>query len=141
MGLAFGQTDVLKKEGSLMNAAMSKKLRWLAFSAAFLGMGFAMPSCPGQQAMQQQIDALTTTNAALTKKVQELDSQVKTLNTDMNSAKEIFNQLNNAIQAQKTALEQLDTAFKASQAKPAPVAKTKATPKAAAKTPLKKKGK
>src|SRR4051812_33793358 len=109
---------------------MNKNLRWAAMGIATLALGFSMPSCPGQQAVQQQVDSLVTANAAMTKKVQELDAQVRDLNKDMNNAKDIFGQMNNAIQAQKAALDQLDVAFKASQApktaaKSAPTAKGK----------------
>lgn len=85
--------------------------------AAFLGMGMSMPSCPGQQAMQQQIDTLTTQNADLTKKLQGADSQIKTLNADMTQVKTLLKPMADAIQAQKTAMDQLNANLTELQAK------------------------
>ena len=54
---------------------MNKKIQALVTAGAFLGMGIAMPSCPGQQAMQQQIDTLQTKTIELTQKISKVDSQ------------------------------------------------------------------
>jgi septal ring factor EnvC (AmiA/AmiB activator) len=80
-------------------------------------MGMAMPSCPGQQAMQQQIDALQTANTELTKKVQTLTLEVNTINTDMAQVKQILPQITNLMTTQKTTLDQYDIAIKDLQAK------------------------
>jgi septal ring factor EnvC (AmiA/AmiB activator) len=96
---------------------MNKNLRWLVFSGAFLGMGISMPSCPGQQAMQQQIDSLQASNTDLSKKVQTLNNQLASLNNDMNQVKQLLPQMTNVIQAQKGALDQLDVQVKEVQAK------------------------
>jgi septal ring factor EnvC (AmiA/AmiB activator) len=95
---------------------MNKKFYVILF-AAFIGMGMSMPSCPGQQAMQQQIDTLTTQNADLTKRVQGLDSQVKQLNSDMGQVKQLLKPMSDAIQAQKAGMDQLDANMKEIQAK------------------------
>jgi septal ring factor EnvC (AmiA/AmiB activator) len=91
---------------------MKKHLRWLVFLTAFCGMGISMPSCPGQQAMQQQIDALQTSNADLTKKVQTLTTQLESANADLTQIKQVLPQMTNVIQAQKGALDQLDASVK-----------------------------
>ena len=96
---------------------MKNNIRWLVFAGAFAGMGIAMPSCPGQQAMQQQIDALQITNTDLTKKVQALNTQVTSLNNDMTQVKQLLPQMTNVIQAQKGALDQLNTSVKDLQSK------------------------
>src|SRR4051812_23085294 len=96
---------------------MKKYSQWFVFAAAFLGMGIAMPSCPGQQAMQQQIDALQTSNTDLTKKVQTLNTEITTLHKDMEQVKQLLPQITNVIQAQKGALDQLDGTVKDMQAK------------------------
>ena len=44
----------------------------LVLGTAFLGLGLSMPSCPGQQAMQDQIDPDATSPRRLsTKKIQK----------------------------------------------------------------------
>lgn len=108
---------------------MNKKLTWVAFGAAFAGMGMAMPSCPGQQAMQQQIDALNAKNGELEKRVQTMNTQLTTVNKDMGDVKTLLSQVSNTVLAQKQAIEQLDAAVKAAASKPAPKAAAKPAPK------------
>jgi septal ring factor EnvC (AmiA/AmiB activator) len=87
---------------------MNKNLKWAVLSLGVLGMGMAMPSCPGQQAMQQQIDSLQTSSTEMTKKVQALNAQVTALQKDMDQAKQLLPQMTNVIQAQKAALDQIE---------------------------------
>ena len=97
---------------------------YLVLFAAFLGMGMSMPSCPGQQAMQEQIDKLMTQNADLNKRLISMDSQVKALNGDMVQVKTLLKPMSDAIQAQKAAQDQLEANIKEIQAKmTAPAAK------------------
>ncbi len=109
-------------------------LKVLLIAILVTGMGIAMPSCPGQQALQQQVDKLTTQNADSTKRIQALDEHVKTLNGEMAQAKQLLLQITNVIQAQKASIELLETAVKS-----AP--KGKAAKAAPAKAAAKKKGK
>ena len=95
---------------------MNTKLIVLAVGA-FLTLGIAMPSCPGQRAMQQQIDSLQTANAALTKKVQILESESRVHTQELSQAKQLFTQITQVIQAQKGALDQLNVAVKDLQTK------------------------
>lgn len=44
-----------------------------------IGMGIALPSCPGQQAMQTQIDVAMRTATDLNKKLIEKDNQLKAM--------------------------------------------------------------
>lgn len=104
----------------------------------FIGLGMAMPSCPGQQAMQQQIDSLQATTNDLSKRLQTIDAQGKTLTSDMSQVKQLLKPMSDAIQAQKTAIDQLDANFKELQAKLAAAAAAKPAPKPAAKAPAKK---
>lgn len=85
--------------------------------AAFIGMGMSMPSCPGQQAMQQQIDTLTSQNAELVKRFQVMDSQIKMLNKDMGDVKSLLKPIADTVQAQKTSIDQLDANLKEIQSK------------------------
>ena len=87
---------------------MKKYFKYLIFAASFAGMGIAMPSCPAQQAMQQQIDVIQTNNMDTTKKLRTLQTQVTGLSNDMNQVKQLLPQMTNVIQAQKGALDQLD---------------------------------
>jgi uncharacterized coiled-coil protein SlyX len=80
-------------------------------------MGLAMPSCPGQQAMQQQIDTLSTDNTSLRKTVMSLDGQMKSMNTYMDQNKQVVEQMSSTILAQKTAMDQMNAGLKDLQTK------------------------
>jgi septal ring factor EnvC (AmiA/AmiB activator) len=111
---------------------MKKNLRWLVMGASFLGLGLSMPSCPGQQAMQQQVDALQAKNNELTKQIQGMDSQVKGMSKEVGDMRTLLGEVTNAIQGQRQTLTQLEDAVKNMQSKPA-------AGKGAAKAPAKKK--
>lgn len=87
---------------------MKKYFKYLIFAASFAGMGIAMPSCPGQQALQQQIDTFQNNYLDTNKKIRTLQTQVTGLSNDMNQVKQLLPQMTNVIQAQKGALDQLD---------------------------------
>jgi septal ring factor EnvC (AmiA/AmiB activator) len=96
---------------------LKKEIKWIMIPASFAAMGLGMPSCPGQQAMQQQIEMLQTANTDLSKKVQAHSQQLTNLNNDMNQVKQILPQVTNLLTSQKTALDQLEQAVKELQAK------------------------
>lgn len=91
---------------------MKKNLRWVVFALSFAGMGIAMPSCPGQEALQQQVDSLKTSNLELTKKVQNLQSQVTTLNQDMDQVKKLLPTMTNVITSYQGAIKRMDDDIK-----------------------------
>ena len=85
----------------------------VALVAAFMFLGISMPSCPGQQAMQQQLDQLQAKNAEQAKTVQKLDSQLKAMSSDMTQVKTLLVQVTNTVLAHKQSIEQIETAMKA----------------------------
>ncbi len=108
------------------------KIMSAALALSALGLGVSMPSCPGNQAMQSQVDALQTSQADLNRKILALDSKMRIVDTDMPQIKQILAQMTSTIQAQKAALDQLDAAVKAVDAKASHGgggAKAKAAPK------------
>lgn len=97
---------------------MNKKLTTgFMLATAVLGMGLSMPNCPGQQAMQQQIDTLQTGNADLKRNLQTLDAKVKTLTDEVAAAKKFREDVTPILQAYKGLLEQMDASVKGLQAK------------------------
>jgi septal ring factor EnvC (AmiA/AmiB activator) len=72
-------------------------------------MGMSLPSCPGQKEMQQQIELLQTQNADLGKKIQALTTQIGSVTNDMNQVKQILPQVTGVIEAQKGAIDRIDT--------------------------------
>jgi len=105
---------------------MKKTMNWIVLSLSVLGMGMGMPSCPGQQEAKEKMDALHAANTELSKKVHDLGTQVNTLNQDMQQVKQLLPQMTNVIQAQKGALDELNTAVnEMRKAKTAPLKKAK----------------
>lgn len=94
------------------NQPRSNITYYVVLGAAFLGMGMSMPSCPGQQAMQQQVDLLTQQNQELNKRTLSMDGQIKSLNSDMTQVKTLLKPMADAIQAQKAGMDQLDANLK-----------------------------
>jgi len=84
---------------------------------AFVTMGISMPSCPGQQAIQQQIDALQARATESDQKVQALTNQVSTLNKEMTDVKSLLEQVGQTVIAQKDAISALEAANKAMEEK------------------------
>jgi septal ring factor EnvC (AmiA/AmiB activator) len=90
---------------------------------ALLTMGIAMPSCPGQQAIQQQIDALTTRANEGDQKLQGMTTQVGSLSKEMTDAKALLEQLSQTVIAQKDAIATLEASNKELQDKVAGMGK------------------
>ncbi len=71
-------------------------------------MGVDMPSCPGQQAMQQQVEALQGKQAELMKQAQAQDAHIKVLNAEIGQSKALLAQVSQTVLAQKEALDRLE---------------------------------
>ena len=92
----------------------------------------SLPSCPGDKAMQQQIDSLQTSNQDMTRKLQNLDNQLKSADSDVVAQKSLITQLATTVSAQKEAIDNLYNQIKILQAKadkPAPAVKKTAKKK------------
>jgi septal ring factor EnvC (AmiA/AmiB activator) len=95
-------------------SSRNKKVSLALFPViGFLTMGISMPSCPGQQALQQQIDALQARATETDQKIQGLTTQVNTLSKEMNDAKSLLEQVGQTVIAQKDAISALEGAHKA----------------------------
>jgi septal ring factor EnvC (AmiA/AmiB activator) len=92
---------------------MKKNISLIVLVAALISMGLSMPGCPGQQALQKQVDELTAKSLESSKRIQNLETQVRSLTGDMNQVKTLLTQVSNTVLAQKTAIEQLEGALKA----------------------------
>lgn len=115
---------------------MKKTMSIVACTAAFIGMGMGMPQCPGEKAMQDQVDSLKATQITMTQKLNSVDAQAKAANMDVGQIKQAITQLAGAVDAQKDALKRLDESIKELQNKLASMSsRPSAKPKA------KKKGK
>lgn len=109
---------------------MKKTLTGFAFIVAILGMGISMPSCPGQQAMQDKVDALEKSNADLRKAVMTSADTSRAMAADLSTVKTEIGQMSQELQAEATRLGTLDASVNDIKARlAAPPAKTKAAPK------------
>src|SRR4051812_16080074 len=102
---------------------MTKKLISAAWmGVAVLAMGITMPQCPGQQAMQQQIDDLRTKEADLNKKLAALETAVRPAVTDVAAMKQGITPMVQQVQAMAPRLDTLEAGMKDIQAKMAAAA-------------------
>ena len=90
-----------------MNTFKKSVLRFALTGLAFAGMAFTLPSCPGQQALQEQVDTMSTSVQKQTKAVNDLSAQVRTMNDEMNTMKSLLSQVSSTVLAQKTTIEEL----------------------------------
>ncbi|MFZ9596337.1 MAG: hypothetical protein ACO3A2_09700 [Bdellovibrionia bacterium] len=91
---------------------MNHIIKGMILGASFIGLGFSMPSCSDTKAMQQQMEALQTSNTELTKKVKTLSTQLTELSNDMTQVKQLLPQVTNVVTAQKGQLESMDASLK-----------------------------
>jgi len=103
---------------------MSKRFVAPVIGASFLMMGLSMPSCPGQQAMQQQVDALKASEAEMKNRISGLEGQIKSLRDEAEQNKGLMAQLSTGIAEQGKAIEEMKAAA-AAQSKPAAKAAAK----------------
>lgn len=82
-----------------------------------LFIGATAPSCPGNQAVQQQLEQVQNQNQGLIREVQTLEAQVKEMRTEMTQLRTLATQIGNTVLAQKQALEQVGS-VRATQAAP-----------------------
>lgn len=95
----------------------NKKIFFAVLTGACLTMAMTMPSCPGQQAMQQQIDTLQTSQQDVAAKVRGLEGQVKASAAGTEDQKKMMAEMGAAIAAQKTAIDNLNAAVQQLDAK------------------------
>lgn len=107
---------------------MTNRKLLLVSLLTILVLGLGMPSCPGQQAMQQQLDGVQTTANDNNKKIQQLTSQVNMLNTEVGKLKEVLTQATATIEAHQGAIKQMEDSIKAIQALP-PASKSSSSSK------------
>lgn len=91
---------------------MNRKTTAIALGLSVIGMGIAMPNCPGQQT-QQMMEQLTTKQTEMNTKVQMMDNTVKTLQKDIADMKTLVGQMSSTIMTQTQKIEQLETETKA----------------------------
>ncbi len=111
------------------------RIHWLVLSASTLGLGLSMPACPGQQAMQQQLDNLEKRETSVATRLQGIDAQVKAATAEvakMGPALQNLQVINQALIEQKSMITDLQKQVadlsdkvKALSSKPAPAPKAK----------------
>jgi len=107
---------------------MTSQTRTLALLvAAFFTMAFTLPGCPDMDAMNQKMAELDKKAADNTKQLREIADQMRILNDEHNTMKQLVSQVSTTVLEQKDALEKLSSR-KAAPA-PAPAAKGKPAPK------------
>lgn len=88
-----------------------KHIGLIVVSLSIGALGMSIPGCPGQQ-VQEQVKTLQTLQSDLTKKIQDLNNQITALNNEMRQVKQLLPQMTNVMQVQKTTLDQLESTVK-----------------------------
>jgi len=98
-----------------------KNLVTTVIAASFLTLGLSMPSCPGQQAMQQELDNFKKSQAEMQGRIGTLEAALKSMKDENEQTKGLIGQVSATLGEHTQAIEQL----KAAKAAPAPKAKGK----------------
>jgi septal ring factor EnvC (AmiA/AmiB activator) len=88
-------------------------------------MGLSVPSCPGQQEMQQNVEALKASETELKVKMTAADASIKGLKEDVAQMKTLLAQVSNTVIEQKGAIEKLNESLTALQSSKSAGAKAK----------------
>ena len=102
------------------------------FSAAFLSMAFTLPGCPDVEGLNTKIAELDKKSADNTKQLREIADQMRLVNDEHNTMKQLVSQVSTTVLEQKDALEKIDTAMKSRSSAPAPRAAAPKSSKPAA---------
>jgi TolA-binding protein len=87
----------------------SKKARTtVGLTAAFLSLAFTIPGCPNVDELNEKISALEKANADQQKAVAELNNQLRTMNDEHNTMKQLVSQISTTVLEQKDAVERID---------------------------------
>ena len=93
-----------------------EKRTWLAATSAltlpFL-FGIAMPSCPGQEDIQQKLASSQQDLAQTKARLQQVAQELQLVKEDYIRTKKLVEEIGTTVLAQKTVLEQLDAQTKA----------------------------
>ena len=84
-------------------------------------LAFTMPGCPNVEQMKSEIKAdiepMRTKNAELSKALQDLNTQLKTVTDEHNTMKQLLTQVSETVLQQKTTIEQLQNQIKSMSSK------------------------
>lgn len=75
-------------------------------------MGLSMPSCPGQQALQQAVESLKVSQAEFKGKMTAHEAALKSLQEEVAGLQSKLTEVTTTVLAQKAALEKMDEALK-----------------------------
>jgi outer membrane murein-binding lipoprotein Lpp len=131
---ANAMSDFSMQKNDLITRTKSRKFFVSLLVGACFAMAMTLPSCPGQQAMQQQIDALQTTQQELAAKVRAMEAQVKGSSAGSEEQKKMMGDLAGAVTMQKTAIDNLNASVQQLDAKVAALSSSKSGGKSTAKS-------
>lgn len=75
--------------------------------ATFFTMAFTLPGCPDMDALNQKIAELDKKSADNTKQLREIADQMRILNDEHNTMKQLVSQVSTTVLEQKDTLEKL----------------------------------
>jgi septal ring factor EnvC (AmiA/AmiB activator) len=100
---------------SRIPALQSKRIRTIAFSVlAFGTMAFTFPGCPDVEGLNAKIAELEQKSTAQQRQVQELAEQMRILNDEHNTVKQLVSQISSTVLEQRDTIERLENSVKQS---------------------------
>jgi len=82
--------------------------RILLLAGASLAMGMTLPSCPGQQALQTQIDSIQAKQVDAQRKIQALEGKTQGFGADIADAKQNAQKAEDLVGIQGKKIEELE---------------------------------
>lgn len=92
-------------------------------------MAFTIPGCPDVEGLNQKIAEIEKKSNDQSKQVKEMGDQLRILNDEHNTMKQLVSQISTTVLEQKDAMEKLDASMKASSSRKAAPAPAKASAK------------
>jgi uncharacterized coiled-coil protein SlyX len=84
----------------------------LAMTVACLSLAFTIPGCPNMDEMNEKLSALEKKDADQQKALAELNNQVRTMNDEHNTMKQLVSQISTTVLEQKDAVERIDSSMR-----------------------------
>lgn len=100
----------------------------LFLAAAMFSMAFTLPGCPNMDELNEKISGLEKRSDAQQKAITELTNQLRTMNDEHNTMKQLVSQISTTVLEQKDAVEKLQSSMASRASAKAPAARSSSKP-------------
>lgn len=106
----------MKNESNFIRSNPMRTMLLLAFAS--LSMAFTIPGCPNVDEMNEKISTLEKSSDTQKKALNDLTNQLKIMNDEHNTMKQLVSQISTTVLEQKDAIEKLTASASAHSAAP-----------------------